>query len=251
MGKVTWGGGVTADDIDGAERSQYKPYDGPTPPNAMYAWKVKILKKGKSQADNTKLIIGLELVPRQSRPDEKPYKGYFVSESIAVVESMAGKLGAFLDAIGVSSSDFMNRTSDSGEKDARGNVNITKIGKWINNGETYILASLGDDSYNGENRKRVQNFWPVEGLTGSKSGDSDEDDEDDEDDAPPPRKTKKVTKKRQPEPEPDEDEDEDEDDSPPPPKKKAAKKAAKKRKAPEPEEDDADDEDDEDEDAPF
>lgn len=247
MGKVTWGSGISAGDIDGAERSQFKPYDGPTPPNAMYAWRIKVLKKGKSAADNTKLIIGLELTPRQSRPEEKRFKGFYVTESIAVVESMAGKLGAFLDAIGVSGSDFMERTKDDGEKDQRGNVKITRIGKWVNDGKTLIMGSIADDSYNGETRKRISNFWPVE-VAQTQPNDDDEDDSDDEEEAPAPKKAsakKASAKKRAAEP----DDEEDDEDDEPPVKKKAAKKAAAKRKA-EPEEDAEDDEED-DEDAPF
>lgn len=249
MGKVTWGGGMDADTLNDAERSQFKPYDGPVPPNALYCWRVKVLKKGKSQADNNKLIIGLELVPRRSRPDEKPYAGYFATESIAVVESMAGKLGSFLDAIGVTGSDFLNRTLDDGEKDQRGNTKIIKIGKWINDGKTYILASLGDDSWNGETRKRIQNFWPVEQAAKAEPEESDETEEEEEEQ---PRRTtaKKAAPKRR-EPEPDEDEAEEEESPRRPAAKKAAKKAAPKRRAQEDEDEDAGESDDEDDEAPF
>jgi len=250
--KVTWGGGVTADDIDSAERSQFKPYDGPPVPNGMYAWRVKQLKKGKSQADNPKVIYGLELLPRRSRPDEKKYAGFYVSGSIAVVESQAFKLGPFLDALGVSSTDFLNRTSVEAEKDNYGNAKITKIGEWLNDGKTIVLASLGDENdQKGNSRKAIMNFWPVE-ETAAKSSDEDDDSEEEEEEKPTPRK--KAATKSKKKPEPDEDEGEEEEEEPPAkskkaPAKKAAKKAAPKRSRDEDE--DADEDSDEDDEAPF
>ena len=245
---------MSADDINDAERSQFKPYDGPTPPNAMYAWKVKVLKQGKAQSGNDKLIIGLELTPRRSRPDEKPYKGYFLTESIAIVESMAGKLASFLDAIGVNGSAFLNSTSVEQEKDRNGNRKITKIGKWLNDGSTYVLASIQDDEYNGSIRKRINNFWPVEDAAKANDDEDEDDSEEEEEETPAPRKkAAKKAAKRAPEPEPDDDEGEEEEEEPPAkkkPAKKAAKKAAPKRSRDD-DEDDAEEEDPEDDEAPF
>lgn len=252
MGKVTWGDDLTREALDDVERDRFKPYDGPPVPNAMYAWRLKVLKRGKAKSSgNTQIIIGLELVPRSSRPEEKPYAGYFITDYISVLESQAFKIAPFLDALGVSSTDFLKRTSDTGEKDDRGSVPIAKIGDYVHDGKFILLASIGDDTdQNGAPRKRITGYYPApEGEQAKKSKRRDEDDEeeDDEEEERPAKKSKKATatKKRKSEPEPDEDDEEDE-----PPRKKKAAPAKKKRREPEPDEDE-DDNEDEDDDAPF
>lgn len=228
MGKVTWGGDISADAIDEAERRQFQPYDGPVPPNALYAWKIKMLKKGKAKSSgNDQLIIGLELAPRTGREDQKPYKGYYRTTYIAVVDSQAGKLAGFLDAIGVTAKDFLNRMYDDGEKDARGGVRITKIGDWVNDGNQYVLGELNDDTdKDGRPTKRVDRFWPppnVESKPKAKRRARAEEDsfgEDDADDADEPVEEKPRRARRA---EPVED---DADEAPPRRKAKAKRPAA-------------------------
>lgn len=247
MGKVTWG--IDSDAIDDAERSQYKPYDGPVPPNGLYAWRVKNLKAGTTSNDNPQLIIGLELVPRRSRPEEKKYKGYYTTEFMVVTEGTASWVAAFCDAIGVTGEDLVNRTKDDGEEDARGNTRIISIGKWRNDGKTLVLGTLVDDNYRDAPRKRVRDFWSVEeGLSNSDADDADDDGEDDAEEERPKKKAAPKKASRRAADEDDSDDGEDDEDSRP---KKAAKKAAKKATGKRRAQEDADDEDAEDEDAPF
>lgn len=260
MGKVTWGGDLSGSDLDNADRSQFKPYDGPTPMNGVYAFRVKLLKRGKSKANNPQLIVGLELVPRQSRPEDGKFKGYFIMDYIPVMESTAFRVAPFLDAIGVSGDDFIKRTT-AGEADERGSLPIVQIGKWKNDGKKIILATLADDQdQQGNPRKRISSYWAPEDLSTADEPEDDEDDEEEEEEEEEPVRRKPVKKaaskkKSSPEPEDDDEEEEDDEDEKPAPKKakKTSKPPAKKRRV-EPEEDDDDDadEDDDDEDsAPF
>lgn len=235
MGKVTWG--VSGSDLDDADRSQFTPYDGPIPPNKLFCFKIKMLKKGKTSNGNPQLIIGLELTPRQSRPEERKYKGYYITDYIVVLESTTFRVAPFLDAIGVSGSDFAERTV-VGEKDDRGSYPITKIGKWVNNGQ-YVLATLKDGSdREGNSRKEIDKYWPVSELSGS----DDETEEETEEEEQPRRPVKKATgKKRQPELE-----EEEEEEAP----RRPAKKAASKRRVRD-EDEDADQGDDGEDEAPF
>lgn len=185
MGRVTWGGGVTGADLDNAERNQFKPYDGPIPTNGVYTFKIKWLRSQTSQAGNPKLTAGLELVPRQSRPDEKPYKGFFLVDGIPVMnEDWSHKrVAAFLDAIGVSGDDFAKRTVDDGSEQG----NIVKIGKVVPVGR-YVLVNLVDGKdQNGNARKEVSfggYYAPPQGPAASEP-DGDDTDDADADDAPP------------------------------------------------------------------
>lgn len=176
MAKVTWGGNVSADAIDNAERGNFKPYDGPMPVPGMYAWKINILRRRMSSNNNPQLMVGLELIPRKTRPDDQKYKGYFITDFIPVGESSAFRLAPFLDAIGVKGSDFIDRTKDDGTDKG----NIVSIGKWKHTGKQYVQASLVMGSYNGAPRLEIGGYWP------------------------PPNAAPV-----EPEPEPDEDEDEE------------------------------------------
>ncbi len=255
MGKVTWGGDFDGSTFDDAERSQFKPYDGPIPANAMYAWKVKNVKRGETSNGNDQLIIGLELIPRRSRPDEKKYKGYYITHFLVMTEGTAWKVAPFLDALGVSGADLVSRTKDTGEEDNRGNVPLVSIGKWKNDGSTIVLASLEDDDYK-EGRKRIREFWPVEDAAKDEDDEEESDDsEDDEEEAPKRPAKKAAAKKSTKRAEPDEDADEDDDEEERRPAKKAAakkaapaKKAAGKRKA---KDEDADEDDEDGDEAPF
>jgi len=255
VAKVTWGGGVTGRALDEADRSQFTPYDGPVPPNKLFCFRVKMLKKGKSSNDNPQLIIGLELVPRRTRPEEKQYKGYYITDYIVVLESTTFRVAPFLDAIGVSGREFAEHTS-VGPKDDRGSKPITKIGHWVNDGKQFVLATLKDGmDQKGNPRKEIAGYRPVEELT-SKSDEEEDDsigEEEEEEEAPARKPAKKAApKKRQPEPEPEPEEEEEEEESPPPRKKAAAKKAAPKRRRDEDEDEEgADAESDEEDEAPF
>lgn len=199
MGKVTWGSGSaeaapSADELDNAEGRRFKPYDGPPVPAGVYAWKITMLKKGKSNQGNDQLIIGLELVPRRGRADQKQYAGFRVVDYIPVMSSTAERLGPFLKAIGVSGADFLNRTTDDGQKDSRGSVSIVKIGKWVfEPGKTFVLAAIEDArDQKGNARKEVGfgAYWAPSdassaGSDAAGSDDADADDSGSVDDDPP------------------------------------------------------------------
>lgn len=173
MPRVNWG--VSAKDVDSYDReSAYKPYDGPLPPNGVYQWKVKSLKHvAGTREKNPQLRIGLELIPRTGRKDEKRYAGYFVTEFPPITDKTAFRYVPFLDAIGVTGREFEGSTITDEEG------NIKKIGKWRNTGETLILGQLKDNTGDYADKYPKQIGWMGE-L--SDTYEEDEDDELDDDD---------------------------------------------------------------------
>lgn len=170
MPKVTWG--IKSADIDEFDRdSQYKPYMGPIPVNGVYEWQIKVLKSVAATKDkNPQLRVGLQLVPREGRKEEKKYNGYFIMAFITITDKMMWKLAPFLDAIGVSGREFTNGTMTDEEG------NIKKIGRWRNTGDVMIAAELKDGSdEKGNPRKEV-------GWMGPLSEEEEEDEEELEDD---------------------------------------------------------------------
>ena len=182
MGKVTWGGDLDANKIDKADRSQFKPYAGPAVPDGLYAWRIKVLKRGKSSNKNDQLIVGLELVPRSSRPEEKVYAGYFVTDYITLTEAAAWRVAGFTDAIGVTGVDLMQKTKDTGEKDSKGSIEIVSIGGWKHTKKALILAQIakGEDN-KGKARTDVKGYWAPEALTEDPTTEPDEAEDDEED----------------------------------------------------------------------
>lgn len=157
MPRVNWG--VSARVIDNFDRaSQYKPYDGPIPPNGVYEWQIKVLKSIAPTEDKLpQLRIGLELAPRAGNKAERQYGGYFTMAFLSINEKMMWKLVPFLDAIGVSGRDFEARTITDQEG------NIKKIGKWANSGEEFIKAELKDDvNQKGVSRKEIGWMGPID-----------------------------------------------------------------------------------------
>lgn len=173
--RVKWGAGAPkATDIDKWDRSsQIKPYDGPIPPNSVYHWAVKVLKQVPAERGKLpQLRVGLELVPRKGRPDEKSYKGYFIMDFLPVSPQTLFRYVPFLDAIGVKGRDFLEATTvdDDG--------NILKIGKWVKTDDTLIAASIKDDAdQNGNPRKGIGTYMAIDSES---DDDSDEDEESDE-----------------------------------------------------------------------
>ncbi len=174
MPKVKWG--ITSGDIDDFDReSQYKPYDGPIPSNGVYEWTIKKLQyvaatKGKLP----QLRIGLELVPRKGRKEERRYAGYFIMSFPPVSNRTAFRYVPFLDAIGVSGRDFADRTIT--DEDG----NIKKIGQWRNTGEEMIAAELKDGmDQNNQPRKEIGWMGPL-GEEYDDEADDEEEEYDDE-----------------------------------------------------------------------
>jgi len=178
MPRVAWG--VGKDVIDDFDReSSFKPYTGKTPPNAVYQFKIKTLKyAAKTGKKNPQLRAGLELVPRDS--DERAFKGYFITKFMPVAETNGFQWVPFLDAIGVTSAEFLKGTITDEEG------NVKKIGNWRMDGTTEILGQLQDDvDENGQPRKKIGWCGPVEEAA-EEEEDEDEadlyDDEEEDDD---------------------------------------------------------------------
>jgi hypothetical protein len=169
MPKVDWG--IPAGTVDGWDRdSQFKPYDGPTPPNGVYLWRIKKLTFSAATDEKLpQLRIGLELAPRTK--EEKRYGGYFLMLFRSISDKNPMFWVPFLDAIGVSESDFRMRTI----ADADGN--IKKIGRWGNDGDQQIKGLLKDDRREGEVRKDIGWMGPAD-----EAYDADDSDAGDEED---------------------------------------------------------------------
>ena len=170
MPRASWG--VTASQIDDFDRSkQFRPYTGPTPPvGAVYMWVVKILRhQARTREKNASLIVGLELEPRNK--DDRKYAGFFVMTYRTVADNTQGFYVPFLDAIGVSSTDFEKRTITDEEG------NIKKIGPYRHTGDALVLGQLKENEYNGKTRMDIGWFGPVE----DEPEDADEEFDDDED----------------------------------------------------------------------
>lgn len=180
MPRVQWG--VSASDVDDFDRdSQFKPYAGPIPPgNTVYAWRIKVLKNvAGDRKKNPQLRVGLELVPRQGFGESK-YAGYFVMDFIPIMSSTAFRYVPLLDALGVSGREFEASTINDKEG------NIKKIGRWVNDGETVVIAMLSDgEDQNGEPRKEIRagTYGDLPShIALSESDDDDEDELPDDDD---------------------------------------------------------------------
>lgn len=176
MGKVKWGGGISQGALDEVDTSrQFTPYDGPTPPAGVYRFKIKVLKQTSSSNNNPQLQIGLELEPRADIPEQKRYKGYFMMDFIPVMDSTAWRLRPFLDAIGVTSKEFVNGTVADEDQ------NITKIGRTVPKGLLLACSIRNGQDQKGNPRMEVAQYIPVA------DGDDQDDAADDatSDDEPP------------------------------------------------------------------
>lgn len=169
MPKVRWGINARTVDETFDRESQFKPYDGPTPTNGVYQFQVKVLKSVAGTREKLpQLRIGLELVPRSGRKDERRYAGYFIMVFAPISDKTAFRYVPFLDAIGVSVRDFADRTN----VDEDGN--IKSIGKWRNDGKTLVAAELRDGTDDkGNSRKEV-------GWIGELNEDADTDDDEED-----------------------------------------------------------------------
>lgn len=173
MPKVNWG--VDKGVIDDYDReSNYKPYTGKVPPNAVYKFRLKTLKYAAgTKAKNPRLSAGLELVPRDA--DDKQYAGYFLMKFMAIAESNGFQWVPFLDALGVSSAEFTRGTITDDEG------NVRKIGNWRMDGKTEILAQIKDGSdQDGNYRKEVGWCGALDSTEEEYAGEEDGEDYDDD-----------------------------------------------------------------------
>lgn len=186
MPRANWG--VDPGDVDEFDReSQYTPYSGPVPPNAVYQWNIKVLKFITGTRDKfPQLRLGLELVPR-AEYDEKRYKGYFLMAFMPVSDKTAFRYVPFLDAIGVSGRDFTSKTITDEEG------NIRRIGAWRHDGKTLILAEQKDgNDQNGNPRKEIGWIGAADSTVDDEE-EEDYDEEEVEEDTTPPRRSQKAT----------------------------------------------------------
>lgn len=174
--RVDWG--VSSSEMDEYDPSeQYKPYDGPMPPNAVYHWRVKRLQyQPKTAEKNPSLWVGMELVPRRGR-GETQYTGYYLTNFIPISAKTQFRYVPFLDAIGVSTRDFASRTDVDGEGLVR------RIGKWRHTGDFIIAAALKDETdAKGQPRKGIGWQGPVtEETEYLEPGEDDDEDEEEYD----------------------------------------------------------------------
>jgi hypothetical protein len=143
MPRANWE--IDASDIDDWDReSQYTPYTGTVPPNGVYRWRIKVAKyQAGDRSRKPQLSLGLELVPRSR--DEKVYEGYFAWKNAFPSKKNQFTYAPFCDAIGITGSEFTNKTivNEDGE--------ISRIGKWRNDGTTTILGLLEDNTWTDSN----------------------------------------------------------------------------------------------------
>lgn len=224
---------------------QIQPYDGPTPPTGLYHFDVKVLKKRQGK-NFPQLMIGLELVPRKGRSDDKKYVRYFIMDFAPVSPQTNFRWMPFVQAIGVSPSDLIKKcvTDEDG--------NVTKIGRWVKREKGNVIAvnivhDPDDERYGG--RKVASYFAPKS----TKAAPVEEEEEEYEEEEYEEEPEEEEYEEEDAEEEYEEEEEEEEEPPPPPrrpakkaakkaPAKKAAKKAApaarRRKAAPEPEEDD-------------
>lgn len=227
MPKVNWG--INAETIDNFDRdSQFKPYDGPLPPDrAVFQFRVKQVKYiAGTREKNPQLRAGLELVPRRSNPDDRRYKGYYITAFMAITERNEFAYVPFLDALGVSATDFTNRTISNEQGD------IKRIGRWQNDGKTLIRAQIKDGSYNDKPTKDIGTFLVANDDDVDDGEDYDDDDVDEDTDYDDEEVDEYYGDGEE---EYDEDEEEEEEPPPPPrrraaPVKRAATKPAPRRR---------------------
>lgn len=173
MGKIKWGGGISQSAIDDVDTDQqFTPYDGPTPPAGVYRFRIKVLKTSESSNGNPQLVIGMELVPRSDIPEQRRYNGYFLMDWITVLDSVAWRLRPFLDAVGVTSKEFINGTVTDEDK------NVTKIGKKVVKGTIVAVSIKNGQDQKGNARMEVGQYIPV--VDGDQDDSADDAETDDE-----------------------------------------------------------------------
>lgn len=137
MPTVNWG--VSADKLKEFDRStQFVPYAGPQPQSrVVYQWIVRRLRYVAATGSKLpQLRVGLELLPREGSNREARYAGYNVMAFLPVADNTMFRYVPFLDAIGVSEHEFVNKTIIDHDG------SVTRIGSWRNTGDDVILANL-------------------------------------------------------------------------------------------------------------
>jgi hypothetical protein len=126
MPKAKWGAGdkaLSAGDIDGAERTETQVrYSGPELiPGGTYRWAIRYIKQVESSKGNPMIEIMLTL-DGSWRPNHAQFEGKPMWDRITVIDSTKERLANFLDAIGATGSDLIDKSIvDEGSR-------ITKLG---------------------------------------------------------------------------------------------------------------------------
>ena len=180
MPRANWG--IETEDIDSFDRStQFTPYRGPQPPRGVYSFLVKKAVFIAATRDKLpSLRLGLELIPRDGTDDRK-YNGFYFTAFLPVSNKTQFRYVPLLDALGVSASDFKNKTIT----DAEGN--ISRIGKWRNDGETIVDVQIQlEEDNKGNPQWNAKGFYPPADDATYDGADDDDDeyatDDDDYDD---------------------------------------------------------------------
>lgn len=204
MPKADWG--LSAGTISDFDREkQFKPYQGPLPPNGVYKWKVVNAWYAAATGEKLpqlRILLGLE--PRDR--SEKRYAGFTCMKLAVVGDTTNFQYVPFLDAIGVSEPDFNRRT----DLDNEGRVR--KIGKWLNNGKTFVAGQLEDNDYEGSKYpKKIDWVGPLEEYEPEEEEEEYEEEEDEYE-----------------EEEPEEEYEDEEEEEPEPPKRRTARKTTRR-----------------------
>lgn len=163
----------TIANFDREKQKQYEPYTGPKPSAGVYKWSIvkdRMKRAAGDDQDFPRLTAMLMLVPRTR--EEKRYKGYRAWFSANISDENPQWYVPLLDVLGVTDAQFRLKTKITDEGV------IKKIGEWVNDGTTEILAEI---RHNGD-YTNVTWVGVVPDDDEDLDDDEDDEDEDDEDD---------------------------------------------------------------------
>lgn len=175
MPKIKWD--LDSEAIDNAESEGFTPYAGPVPPAGVYKFTLKRLEATKSSAGNKMLKVLMEL-DADGIKERKKYHGCPVWDNVVVMDKTAWKVRQFLDALGVSASDFTNKTVAEEENSKH---LVRKIGSLKVEGVELTVQIKRGANQEGDPRPEVQRYLPYSELDDSDTEDAREAQDDDED----------------------------------------------------------------------
>lgn len=113
MPKATWGAGdeaLTADDINGAEAPETRTrYSGPVPPGGTYRFVIQSLHQETSSKGNPMVRV-IAALDGSWQPNHSQFDGAPVFNYITLTKANAPQVRNFLDAIGATAEDLMNKS---------------------------------------------------------------------------------------------------------------------------------------------
>jgi hypothetical protein len=181
MPKAKWGGNLTADDIDGADRGETrKNYSGPLPTAGTYRFVIQSMKQGTSGAGNDKVTI-FSTLDGSWKPNHKKYDGCPLWDHLPIMDSTKGRVGNFLDAIGATGKDLFGAIVDDDGK-------ITKLGRVGDPNGLIVYINIKKKPAEGGYDEGIQTGFNAYNPVDDEDDDSDdsaEDGADDDGDEPP------------------------------------------------------------------